>query len=62
MMGSQRTQIDVNGTYGLNLNTRGLVRAQSPIPQRRTLKNAETKMCQITILAIVLNLVTVYEI
>ena len=55
MMGSQRTQINVNGTYGLNLNTRGLVRAQSPIPQRQTLKNAETKMCQITILAIVVN-------
>ena len=52
-MGSQRTQIDVNGTYGLNLNTRGLVCAQTPIPQRQTLKNAETKMYQITILAIV---------
>ena len=55
MMGSQRTQIDVNGTYGLNLNTRGPVHAQSPILQHMTLKNAETKMCQITILAIVVN-------
>ena len=54
-MRSQRTQIDVNGTYGLNLNTRGLVRAQSPIPQRMTLKNVETKICQITILAIVVD-------
>ena len=54
-MSSQRTQIDVNATYGLNLNTRGLVRAQSPIPQHMTVKNAESKMCQITILAIVVN-------
>ena len=54
-MGNQRTQIDVNGTYGLNLNTRGLVRAQSPIPEHMTLKNAKTKMCQITFLAIVVN-------
>ena len=60
-MGSQRTQIDVNRTYGLNLNTRGPVRAQST--QHMTFKNAETKVCQITSLAIVALVVgTVYGI